>query len=152
MMYHKALLFSDTSTASEILFTSDAKTIKALGRKVHPWDEAKWLANRERIVQEASYFKFKNGKAYLEDERDEKWKLSDLKEALLKTGERELVEASPFDKIWGIGFAPDKVPVNRKKWGLNLLGKALMDARSRLKKEEEEGGEAKEAEVARAEK
>lgn len=145
MMYRKALLFNDTDTASEILLTSDAKTIKALGRKVHPWDEATWLANRERIVQEASYFKFKNGKAYLEDERDGKWKVSDLREALLKTGDRELVEASPFDKIWGIGFAPDKVPVNRKRWGLNLLGKALMDARSKLKKEDEERVRAEEA-------
>jgi len=78
-------------------------------------------------VQDGSYYKFVN--TLLEGE--------DLKAQLLKTGESELVEASPMDKIWGIGFGAQKAPSVREKWGLNLLGKALMHARERIRKEEE---------------
>lgn len=136
MMYHKALLFSDHTTAANILIETDPKAIKALGRVVAPFVQETWLENRERIVGEASYFKFKNGKAVVEIERDEVWKVDDLRKVLLETGKRELVEASPFDKIWGVGFGPDKAEKNRGKWGLNLLGKALMEARGRLRDEQ----------------
>lgn len=52
------------------------------------------------------------------------------------TGERELVEASSMDKIWGVGFAEKDAEANRVKWGQNLLGKALMVVRERLREEE----------------
>lgn len=55
---------------------------------------------------------------------------------LLATGERELVEASPMDRIWGIGFAEKNAGANRHRWGQNLLGKALMEVRSRLMEDE----------------
>lgn len=55
---------------------------------------------------------------------------------LLATGERELVEASPLDSIWGIGFAERDAGANRQRWGQNLLGKALMEVRKRLREEE----------------
>jgi len=55
-----------------------------------------------------------------------------LRAQLLATGERELVEASPMDRIWGVGFAERNAGANRQRWGLNLLGKALMDVRGRL--------------------
>eukprot|EP00798_Chlamydomonas_sp_ICE-L_P010165 gene10165-8070_t len=56
-----------------------------------------------------------------------------LKQLLLSTGDAELVEASPRDSIWGVGFAPNKAAANRSKWGLNLLGKALMTVREQLR-------------------
>jgi ribA/ribD-fused uncharacterized protein len=59
-----------------------------------------------------------------------------LKALLLATGERELVEASPMDRIWGIGFGEKNAGRARRHWGLNLLGKALMDVRKRLREEE----------------
>lgn len=52
-----------------------------------------------------------------------------LRQRLLQMGDRELVEASPMDKIWGIGFTEYDAEDNRQWWGLNLLGKALMEAR-----------------------
>lgn len=59
-----------------------------------------------------------------------------LKGFLMATGERELAEASPFDKVWGIGLkAEDALRVSRAQWGGNLLGKALMQVRSQLKLE-----------------
>lgn len=144
MMYHKALLFSDTVVASKILATVNPRTIKSLGRKVKPFSEETWLANRERIVEDASYFKFKNGKTVAETAQEIKWEVKDLRKALLETGDRLLVEASPFDKIWGIGLGPEEAKTSRKPWGLNLLGKALMKARERLREEgqEEAGAEA----------
>jgi ribA/ribD-fused uncharacterized protein len=59
---------------------------------------------------------------------------------LLKTGDRKLVEASPFDRVWGVGFTEKNAGANRQRWGQNLLGKALMVVRTRL---EEQRAEAK---------
>lgn len=60
-----------------------------------------------------------------------------LREELLGTGDRELVEASPIDRVWGIGFAAEHAERMREEWGENLLGKALMRVRERWG---EEGG------------
>jgi ribA/ribD-fused uncharacterized protein len=67
---------------------------------------------------------------YLKYSQDE-----ELKQKLLATGERELVEASPRDRIWGVGFEAKYAGANRREWGLNLLGKVLMETRERLVKE-----------------
>ena len=61
-----------------------------------------------------------------------------LKELLLRTGDREIVEASPYDFIWGIGFRERDAGALRADWGLNLLGKALMEARKILEGESKE--------------
>jgi hypothetical protein len=57
-----------------------------------------------------------------------------LREYLLGTRGRVLVEASPLDRVWGIGLAADDPrAVHPSQWrGLNLLGFALMDARAAL--------------------
>jgi ribA/ribD-fused uncharacterized protein len=81
-------------------------------------------------VEEANWWKFVNGTG-----KDEEVK--GLRERLLETGERELIEASPSDRIWGIGFGKNNAEANKERWGLNLLGKALMRVRERLR---EEGG------------
>jgi hypothetical protein len=59
---------------------------------------------------------------------------SELKEFLLNTGNRVLVEASPVDKIWGVGLAQDNsASENPNTWkGLNLLGFALMEVSEQL--------------------
>ena len=57
--------------------------------------------------------------------------------ALLVTGDRLLVEASPFDSTWGIGFSAEAAEAKRALWGLNLLGRCLMDVRKKFREEEE---------------
>ena len=121
MMYHKAQLFHPESGAGILAATSPGE-VRSLGRLIPNYSDPVWHANRERVVRDGSLLKFTQGP---EAER--------LKALLLATGDRELVEASPRDRIWGIGFAPAKAPSSdRKKWGANLLGKALMSVREEL--------------------
>lgn len=55
-----------------------------------------------------------------------------LRAQLLATGDKELAEASPRDRTWGIGFGAANADKNRHRWGKNLLGKVLMEVRRRL--------------------
>jgi ribA/ribD-fused uncharacterized protein len=137
MMHSKAILFSDPIIAAKILKTTSPKTQKALGRQVKNFNEKIWMANRERIVEEGNYWKYVGGRdeGELKDGRS-------LKEKLLETGDREIVEASPMDRIWGVGFGEKNAESRRKDWGFNLLGKALMAVRERIRKEEEGATEA----------
>ena len=123
MMYQKAILFEDTEIAQQILSCRTPAEAKKLGRKVRKFEQVVWEKNRYEIVLEASVLKFGQNE--------------DLKEYLLKTGDRILVEASPYDKIWGIGLTKDAPNVHDPyTWdGLNLLGFALMDARDILQDE-----------------
>lgn len=88
MMYHKAILFHDEEVAKELMLTTSPKKQKALGRKVKGFDNATWNANRERIVEEGNWNKFCNAKNEV-----------GLKQLLLDTGERELVEVSVRDRF-----------------------------------------------------
>lgn len=137
MMVQKALLFSDASTASLMLATTDPAQHKALGRVVENFDEEVWDANKERIVEEENWWKFTRSEDGVE-----------MCRRLLETGEREIVEASPFDRVWGVGFNEGVAGRNTGRWGQNLLGRALERVRGRLreegkkeKKEEKEEGE-----------
>ncbi|KAL8715682.1 MAG: hypothetical protein Q9225_006320 [Loekoesia sp. 1 TL-2023] len=121
MMYHKAVLFKDLETGNQIMLADTPKKQKALGRKVKNFDGETWNAHREKIVEEGNWNKFCNSK--------EGTKLRDM---LAETGDRELVEASPFDRIWGIGYGANTADANRDGWGENLLGLALMRVRDRI--------------------
>ena len=120
MMAEKARLFNDDLTLNKILACKSPATAKKLGRQVKNFNLEVWDANRFEIVKKANYYKFKQN--------------IDLKTFLLQTKKRILVEASPVDKIWGIGLASDDENAqNPKKWrGLNLLGFALMEVRDQL--------------------
>ncbi len=120
MMWRKATLFDDSEGAAAILQARSPAQAKALGRKVEHFNEATWIDHRWEIVVAASVAKFSSN--------------PDLRSFLVATAGRVLVEASPVDRIWGIGLAADsefaQVP---QRWrGLNLLGFALMEARERL--------------------
>ena len=120
MMWRKALLFDDDEAAQKIVAASHPRQAKMLGRRVRGFDEQTWVDHRWEIVVAASVAKF--------GQRDE------LRDFLLGTGERVLVEASPTDRVWGIGLAAtDERTADPARWrGLNLLGFALMEARERL--------------------
>ncbi|KAG7091966.1 hypothetical protein E1B28_008355 [Marasmius oreades] len=138
MMFRKALLFEDTSIAELVLSPSHSGTsqsdlaeIKALGRQVQNFDEDTWKAHRYRIVLDGNLAKFRQN--------------PHLKDLLLSTGSRKHVEASPRDRIWGIGYGHVRAAkmvngtppqaTEPKEWGLNLLGKALDEARKILQEE-----------------
>ncbi|CAE6510992.1 unnamed protein product [Rhizoctonia solani] len=122
MMHRKGILFApDAPVTSTILETTNPRGIKALGRLIPNFDETIWKRERLNIVIEGSRLKFRQSE--------------DLKARLLATGDRELVEVSPFDRIWGVGFGAKKAPMKRDKWGENLLGKALMVVRQELREE-----------------
>ena len=119
MMVQKALLFKDAEKAREILeVPDDMATVKALGREVKNFDEDKWVSARKKIVLEGNVHKFSQNE--------------ELKRKLLATGTKKIVEASPRDRIWGIGFGAKNALKNRERWGLNLLGLALEETRSVL--------------------
>ena len=123
MMASKARLFDDTAILNEILAAANPDMAKRLGRKVKNYDEEVWIAHRFQIVVDANYAKFSQHE-----------KMADF---LLKTGKCILVEASPVDRIWGIGLSrQDPDSQNPGKWqGLNLLGFALMEVREKLTSE-----------------
>ncbi|KAF2145160.1 uncharacterized protein K452DRAFT_244855 [Aplosporella prunicola CBS 121167] len=127
MMVQKAQLFGDEEIAQAMLQAVSPEEHKELGRKVKNFDKKRWNENKSRIVEEGNFYKFTHSK--------EKTQLAKL---LLATGDRELVEASPYDRIWGIGFDRNVAEEHRAEWGENLLGKALMSVRKRLSEGKEE--------------
>jgi len=120
MMHGKAMLFGDAATAEKILEATHPRQHKALGRKVTPFDDKIWRRERETIVMAGSRAKF------TQDE--------DLRTTLLATAGTTLVEASPYDRIWGIGLAAnDPRAQDPTKWrGQNLLGLILTRLRDEL--------------------
>ncbi|KAI5357709.1 Putative YbiA-like superfamily protein [Septoria linicola] len=146
MMYGKAIAFGDQAIAAEIMKCTSPRKQKVLGQQVPNFNEAKWNEVRDAIVERGNYLKFTQCTDVASMKMDDRGEAKALKEMLLATGDRELVEASPFDKIWGIGFDAERaVTVSRAQWGQNLLGKALMKVRDTLR-EELEGTEAAAAE------
>ncbi|KAK3652984.1 hypothetical protein LTR56_004934 [Elasticomyces elasticus] len=144
MMIEKAKLFGDKETAQKMMETTIPAEHQALGRKAKGFDRKKWdqresaivhhrieyllltlaPSDKSRIVEEGNYHKFTKSKTKRE-----------MLGMLMATGDRELVEASPTDRIWGVGFGAATAEENRADWGENRLGKAIMAVRDLLKQE-----------------
>jgi ribA/ribD-fused uncharacterized protein len=120
MMAEKAKLFSDDEIRKQILESKHPKQVKSLGRMVRGFKEEIWTENCFDIVKRGNMAKFSQNK--------------ELFEFLANTKQRILVEASPVDKIWGIGIGKDADNIeNPLTWkGKNLLGFALMEVRDEL--------------------
>ena len=120
MMYKKALLFNDFEYAQKIIQCKEAKKIKDYGRLIRNFSEEIWNENKQTIVMQGNMLKFSQN--------------IELKEYLQKTGSKILVEASPYDKIWGIGMKKGADGIlSPQEWkGENLLGFIIMDVRDRL--------------------
>ena len=125
MMYCKAKLFGDSEAMKWIMATDDPKVQKSLGRTVQNFDEEIWKRHREEIVFIGNCLKFGQNE--------------ELREELLNTGDSLLVEASPYDRVWGVGLSEiDPRIADPEKWqGDNLLGKVLMRVRESLKEQED---------------
>ncbi|MGW0333336.1 NADAR family protein [Streptomyces sp. NPDC003011] len=121
MMARKARLFGDAEAERHARAARSPAEAKKAGRLVRGFDEEIWRRERFQIVVEGSVHKFT---AHAE-----------LGAFLLGTGTRVLVEASPVDRVWGIGLAADdEAAQDPERWrGPNLLGFALMAARERLR-------------------
>ncbi|MEV7196159.1 NADAR family protein [Streptomyces sp. NPDC093510] len=120
MMAARARLFDDADAERAVLAAPTPAQAKNAGRLVRGFDDAIWARERFGIVVAGSTHKFASDPA--------------LREFLVGTGRRVLVEASPLDRVWGIGLAADDPrAADPAKWrGPNLLGFALMEARARL--------------------
>lgn len=117
MMFHKALLFKDYASSQKILHARHPREQKDLGRQVLGFEPVRWEQAREQIVYQGNKLKFLQNSSMLGE--------------LLATAGTELVEASPDDCIWGIGWrATDPQAQDPSQWrGLNLLGKVLTQLR-----------------------
>ena len=122
-MYMKAIVFGDEVIAKQILEDGDPKKVKALGRKVQNYDEQMWNDKRFQIMLRANVAKFSQNE--------------DLKQLLLSLEYegRGFVEASPYDKVWGVRMYESNPDIDDEtKWkGLNLLGKVLDETRRIIK-------------------
>ncbi len=120
-MKKKQELFDPTNhdLAIKIMNSTNPKQIKKYGRLVKNFDESIWKINRYQIMLNGLRYKFSQN--------------ADIKELLLSTNDAIIAEASPYDKIWGLGISINDA-LNKKKWkGSNLLGNALMELRNELK-------------------
>lgn len=128
MMYYKAKTFLDEEAMEAILKTNCPREAKKIGRRVKCFVPSVWESVNDQIVEDTSYLKAKQHSAMMNE--------------FIFDCDRELVEASPYDKIWGIGLpAYDPRCTDRTKWeGQNKLGRALMRARDRIFKEDQYSG------------
>ncbi|KAK5938952.1 hypothetical protein PMZ80_009144 [Knufia obscura] len=156
MMYHKALHFADTESAAVVMATDNPHEHKTIGKNVRGFKAYEWDKVKRDVVVQGNMLKFGQCVAPREDgfvypppelvsgrlvvKQGVKAEEVSLRELLLATGDRELVEAAPGDRVWGVGFGAAEAErlrgVNREKWGSNYLGKALMEVRRGIRAEE----------------
>jgi ribA/ribD-fused uncharacterized protein len=118
MMYKKAITFNDTEIAYKILHEDSPKKQKQLGRLVKNFNPKKWDIIKYELVKNGLREKFNQN--------------PELKEYLLKYKDYQLAEASPYDRIWGIGYLDKDAIRNIQNWGENLLGKILTELANEL--------------------
>jgi ribA/ribD-fused uncharacterized protein len=120
MMHQKALLFRDIETAKAIMLEKHPREQKALGRTVKNFDAGIWNLYARSMVYDGCFYKFTQNQQ--------------AREYLLSTKDHYLVEASPYDTIWGIGLAEgDELVKDPKNWkGTNWLGQVLTQLREDL--------------------
>ena len=125
--YNKAKTFCDTTTASKIMLESNPVEMKNLGKHVLGFDHKVWSNTKVEVMKRGLQAKFKNER---------------LREILLDTKDATLMEASPYDKFWGVGLSKN----NRRIWqknnwhghAKNMMGQLLYEIRLDLKREEHE--------------
>lgn len=110
-MMSKAEYFGDQSTLAKISTASTPMEAKKLGRQVKPYDDQRWASVRYDKMSRALLIKFDLCPAF--------------RRLLRNNWRKTIVEASKYDRIWGIGFYEKDALANFDKWGANLLGRCL---------------------------
>lgn len=127
MMACKARLFDDQETLKKIMDESDPSKQKKLGKIVANFNKEVWeeiQANGKprcwNFVYRGNFAKFTQNPGLLGE--------------LFATVGQELVEASPYDCIWGIGLGEENPDaLDRAKWrGTNWLGEVITQLREDL--------------------
>lgn len=139
MMWNKPKMCKDEAKAAEILNCTSPRKQKGLGREVTGFNQETWDKIQSDVVERGNYLKFTQGTDISSITINDKAGREPvpLRKLLRDTGDRELAEASSFDKVWGIGFSADQaLREPRAKWGQNLLGQALMNVRRQIREEE----------------
>lgn len=119
MMYCKAARFRDRARQRLVLATDSPKEQKALGKLTVGFNEEDWSQVKYQVVEAGNMAKFSQNRH--------------MRGKLLSTGGRLLCEASSKDRVWGIGYTGKHAMQFRQHWGENLLGKALMSTRQKLR-------------------
>ena len=116
----KACLFGDQETANRILESETPNEQKKLGDTIVGFKPKVWDKHCESIMKTALKAKFSQHE--------------DLKNQLLDTGNLIMIEASPYDKLWGsgVGLYSDDCLAVTKFSGKNLLGNLLMQIRGEI--------------------
>lgn len=122
MMYHKLMTFRQFDLADRVMQTDDPAEAKQIGRtRFSNFDDTLWTRISPTIVKRGVRAKFEQNPELLEE--------------LLSTGNAVLAECSPYDKMWGIGLAPDDKNIfDTSRWnGKNKLGRILMVLREEFR-------------------
>lgn len=131
-IWQKAVFFQDHRIATLLEQKGmTAATAKQLGRQIKGYDDAAWECVRLGFMTYVNLLKYR---------QNPEWG-AELKE----TKGRILIEASPTDKIWGVGLDIEAAVeyAKQREWdgvnprhiewpGRNLLGEALMTVRGLL--------------------
>jgi ribA/ribD-fused uncharacterized protein len=118
MMWEKCLCSGDEIAAERVLMESDPRNQKAIGRSIKNFNVEKWDSTKYEIVKDILRHKFAQNPSILK--------------TLKKHAGETFVEASPYDRIWGIGFTEADAIANKSEWGTNLLGKMLTELATEL--------------------
>lgn len=123
-MAKKAEYFNDQESLIKILNLKKPQEQKQVGKKVKGFNKELWEEVSYKIMLDGLRLKFTQN--------------NELKNKLLATNNKTLVEGSPYDKKWGVGLKYDDDRIlDESNWqGDNLLGKALMEIREEIKKNE----------------
>lgn len=117
-MWYKATFFADPDTAARIAACTDAATVKRFGRLIPGYDDKAWETVRLGFMTYVNLLKYQQNPV--------------MGDVLRATGKRILVEASPYDGIWGIKRSVEEAAAGATWQGRNLLGETLMTVRGLL--------------------
>lgn len=120
LLYQKALLFNREDLAITFLESKDMHVIKRAVLELEECDQSLWNTYKFSIAVQGNYLKFTANPL--------------IRNTLLRTEAKIIVNASPDDSVWGIGASAESCTGYIHDWkGDNLMGFAIMQARDMVK-------------------